>query len=274
MEQTSKFVDVADLPEGGFIVATPEGMDDNHEGWGSFNCSSTAGPLGPVCDTNRTKWGEVSCYSSCSTCDPWNSCDWTSCYDDLVFTREIFNYLSETFCLDLDSVHQSGISNGAQFSYFMVSPLSDIFASIAPVAGSPMIGFGDLPAVPISLIDFHGYNDDTIPYDLDHSEGAGPHDSIIAFDGYYYDIKENNLRKWTSGMNCMTGPDVYPTSMDGIDDFNCSIWTDCDGGIEIVHCYGDHGHSYPFEYGENGGQSIEGTKILWNFMKNHRKSQV
>ena len=34
-----------------------------------------------------------------------------------------------------------------------------------------MIGFGDLPAVPISLIDFHGYNDDTIPYDLDHSEG-------------------------------------------------------------------------------------------------------
>ena len=37
--------------------------------------------------------------------------------------REIFKYLSETFCLDLDSVHQSVISNGAQFSYFMVSPL-------------------------------------------------------------------------------------------------------------------------------------------------------
>ena len=51
----SLFLDVADLPEGGFIVATPEGMDDNHEGWGSFNCSSTDGPLGPVCDTNRTR---------------------------------------------------------------------------------------------------------------------------------------------------------------------------------------------------------------------------
>ena len=35
-----------------------------------------------------------------------------------------------------------------------------------------MIGFGDLPSVPISLIDFHGYNDDVIPYDLDHSEGT------------------------------------------------------------------------------------------------------
>ncbi len=34
-----------------------------------------------------------------------------------------------------------------------------------------MIGYGDLPSVPISLIDFHGYNDDVIPYDLDHSEG-------------------------------------------------------------------------------------------------------
>ena len=48
---------------------------------------------------------------------------------------------------------------------------SGVFASMAPVAGAPMLGFGDLPSIPTSLIDFHGINDDTIPYDLEHSEG-------------------------------------------------------------------------------------------------------
>ena len=36
-----------------------------------------------------------------------------------------------------------------------------------------MIGFGDLPKSPLSLIDIHGVNDDTIPYDLDHADGQG-----------------------------------------------------------------------------------------------------
>ena len=34
-------------------------------------------------------------------------------------------------------------------------------------------------------------------------------------------------------MNCQSGPEVYPTSMDGVDDFNCSIWSDCNGGVEV-----------------------------------------
>ena len=49
--------------------------------------------------------------------------------------------------------------------------LSGVFASIAPVSGAPLLGFGDLPSSPTSLIDFHGTNDDTIPYDLEHSAG-------------------------------------------------------------------------------------------------------
>ena len=48
---------------------------------------------------------------------------------------------------------------------------SEIFASIGPVAGAPLIGFGDLPKTPMSVIDFHGIEDDTIPYDLAHAEG-------------------------------------------------------------------------------------------------------
>ena len=43
--------------------------------------------------------------------------------------------------------------------------MSDIIASIAPISGSPFLGFDNLPHSPISVIDFHGTDDDTIPYD-------------------------------------------------------------------------------------------------------------
>ena len=51
-----------------------------------------------------------------------------------------------------------------------------------------MIGFGDLPKSPLSLIDIHGVNDDTIPYDLDHSNGQG--NIIIDSDGVNDDLDQ------------------------------------------------------------------------------------
>jgi len=265
-EKDSQFVKVADENEP-FFVATPDGMGDNPEGgnWGSFNCSRTDGPLGPPCDIDRERWGSISCYSSCPLCDSMTSCDWTSCHDDIAFTRALVDYMSENFCLDRSSFHQSGVSNGGMFSYFMASQLSDIFASIAPVAGAPLIGFGDLPQNTLSLIDIHGVNDDTIPYDLDHAEGQGPHKSVISWDGYYYEEKEKTINKWVSG--CSAGPEPYPTEMDGQTQFQCQVWTGCQGGTsEVVACTADHGHDYPF--GEIN-QYIQGARIMWNFMKSH-----
>ena len=55
-------LDVADTDPIGFFVATPNGMDDNKGGLGSFNCSKTDGPLGPPCDTDRSKWDLINKY--------------------------------------------------------------------------------------------------------------------------------------------------------------------------------------------------------------------
>jgi poly(3-hydroxybutyrate) depolymerase len=56
----------------------------------------------------------------------------------------------------------------------LIFVFSGIFASIAPVSGTPKLGFGTLPSIPVSLIDFHGIEDFTQPYDLEHSQGM-PH---------------------------------------------------------------------------------------------------
>ena len=53
-----------------------------------------------------------------SACDPEISCDWTACYDDIKFTRAVIKDVSKKYCIDLDSVHMTGLSNGGMFPYF------------------------------------------------------------------------------------------------------------------------------------------------------------
>ena len=65
-------------------------------------------------------------------------------------------------------------------------------------AGSPLIGFGDVPLdPPLSVIDFHGLNDGVIPYDLNHgnNNGEGPHDSVTSWDYYFYEQKPQTVSK-------------------------------------------------------------------------------
>ena len=71
-------------------------------------------------------------------------------------------------------------------------------ATINPVAASSLVGYGEPPSTDInfSIIDFHGIEDDTIPYDQAHSFGEGPHQTVISWDGYYYDEKALLLQKW------------------------------------------------------------------------------
>ena len=75
--------------------------------------------------------------------------------------------------------------------------------------------------------------------------------------------------KWTGELGC-GAREAYPTAMDGVDGWECSIWPACRGGAEVAHCSGLYGHWYPF-----GGQTpphIGGTRIMWDFMKRHRKN--
>ena len=50
--------------------------------------------------------------------------------------------------------------------YILASELGNIVASIAPISGSPLLGFNNMPDTAISVIDFHGTDDSVIPYDI------------------------------------------------------------------------------------------------------------
>ena len=144
--------------------------------------------------------------------------------------------------------------------------MSEIIATIAPVAASPFLGFDNIPKTAISVIDFHGTDDDTIPYDLNryfcvilrktkissiikfnhinsftntryifqhnlffskHSMGTGPYDTVISWDYYYYLGKPRVMLDWVFSFDCSLEEKAYPTAMDGVDDWRCSVWNNC-----------------------------------------------
>jgi len=268
--------DVADEEEDEtFIIVHLEGAgyDDHGDkvtgagGGGSWNDSRTDGIYGPPCNIEMK---EFTCYKSCEACDPHNSCDASNCYDDIEFTKAVIKDVTERYCIDLDSIHWTGYSNGGMLGYYGVSKLNDVIASFAPVSASPLLGFNNIPQSPVSVIDFHGTDDPTIPYDINsiHSIGIGPRFTVTTRDFWYYLEKPRVVFDWRNSFECDSEKETYPTPMDGVDEWNCSKWSNCRNNAEIVHCNGFYGHWYPFE-----SNPISGTRIMWNFMKNHKRNR-
>merc|ERR1712002_59296 len=215
--------DVADMDPTGFIYVALQGMGDVTEDglYGSWNVSRTDGPLGPPCDTDLV---EPTCYSSCGSCDVENSCDWTSCHDDVAFTEMLLYEVTSKYCVDLDQIHMSGNSNGGMFIYTRaLQSLSSTLASVGPVCSSPLRGFNPMPGSPINIIDMHGLNDRTIPYSPDGpgNLGPGPDGTVVSGTGWYYHVKMDHLMAIMDSMNCNLEPQSYPTHMDGVHGWTC-----------------------------------------------------
>lgn len=234
-----------------------------------MSCFRTDGPLGLPCDPDLHS--DYPYYSSCGPYNPYeNSCDWTSCYDDVAFTQMLIYEVTSKFCVDLDHMHMSGASNGGMYIWTRaLEAFSSTLASVGPVCSSPLRGFNPMPDSPINIIDMHGLNDRTIPYSPEGPDnlGAGPDGTTIASDGFYYHIKMDHLMAVMESMNCNLEPQPYPTHMDGVHGWTCSQWGGCDQGKEVVHCHGEYTHDYPFN-----NRYIEGVMIIWDFMKSHAKT--
>ena len=127
-------------------------------------------------------------YKSCGTYEDVDmTCDWTSCHDDVAFTKVVLEEVASKFCVDLNSIHMTGLSNGGMYMYTrVIESLSSTAASIGPVSGSPLRGFNPMPSSPINIIDFHGLHDTVIPYSPDQpgNLGAGPDGTTEAEDGW------------------------------------------------------------------------------------------
>merc|ERR1712216_1076474 len=199
------------------------------------------------------------CFDSCSRssegCNPQKGCNCASCMDDNQFIKDVLEHMKNNFCVDLQHIHMAGMSAGALMTYNTALRLSDEIASIAPAAGSRIIGYNTKPKHSIALLDFHGYNDDVVPANI--SDGmerwGGPHGSAVSLDYFYYTPLHEITKVYAEANDCdFSGNLPYPTKYDGEKQFSCNRpHGSCRNG-DVVTCVGKFGHTWPLhkEYPE------------------------
>lgn len=147
--------------------------------------------------------------------------------DDVGFALALVEEMKTSACIDESRVYSTGMSNGGYMSHRLACEHPDVFAAVAPVAGT--LSTSDCnPSRPISVVHFHGTADMNVPY-----EGGGPSDA---------DSVPETLQAWADRNGCAPEPTVTFSR----DDATCETWTNCDDGVEVKLCtFEGEGHCWP-----------------------------
>jgi polyhydroxybutyrate depolymerase len=186
-----------DVPasEFNFILVTPNGFEKS---WNGAGCCGSAHLLG---------------------------------IDDVGFTSDMIDSISEEYCIDQDRIHATGVSNGGHMSWRLACDLSERISAIAPVASTLAGPDPCLPSRPVSVIGFHGTDDAYNPY-----SGGGPFWEDFGVGGGL-----RSALAWASGMCTDTTEVVYAEG-----EVTCFAYTDCGEHGRVEFCTVDGGgHTWP-----------------------------
>ena len=183
--------------------------------------------------------------------------------DDVGFVRAIAADLQSLANIDAKRIYASGMSNGGILSQRLACEAADVFAAVAPVAGT--LNFSPCnPSQPISVIEFHGTGDQHIPYD-----GGFGSKSLVNVD---FASVQDSVGFWTSFNKCTSQPQT-----DSFDDIKHEVWTGCAAStsVELYSVIGG-GHAWP---GGTAGrtdadqptQTISASQLIWKFFAAHPK---
>lgn len=231
----SGFNDVADL--NGFVVVYPNGT-------------------GRLDDNGLLTWNGGTCCAYAQVED----------VDDVGFVRSIVTDLQAQTNIDMQRLYVTGMSNGAILSHRLACEAADLFAAAAPVAGT--LNFPAChPSHPISMMMFHGTDDQHVPYD--GGKGAA---SLVGVD---FVSVQDSVKFWVSANECDQEVQTNTT-----DQFKHEVWTGCAAAtaVELFSIFGG-GHSWP------GGQpgwpgadqpvtSVSASTLIWEFFASHPREET
>jgi len=184
--------------------------------------------------------------------------------DDVGFVRAIAADLQSLTAIDPRRIYATGLSNGGILSHRLGCEAADLFAAIAPVAGT--LNFSPCnPSQPVSVLMFHGTADQHLPYE----GGVGPK-SLVGVD---FDSVQESVDFWTTFNGCNPQPQT-----ESFADIQHQVWSGCREGtaVELYTIVGG-GHAWPG--GNSSGrpdadlptQTISASQLIWEFFAVHPK---
>jgi polyhydroxybutyrate depolymerase len=184
--------------------------------------------------------------------------------DDVGFIRALIADLESQYKIDPKRIYATGLSNGGLMSFRLACDASDLFAAVAPVAGTLKYPRCN-PSEPVSIIEFHGTEDGRIGY----NGGAGP-DSLV--DVPFNSVKDS-IDFWLEADQCDPTPQTEIFS-----DIKHDTYSKCSDGIAIeLYTIIGGKHAWPgsggpaWDGGDQPTQTISATDLIWEFFSSHPK---
>lgn len=190
--------------------------------------------------------------------------------NDIAFVKDLLDSLKAIYTIDEDAVYTTGMSNGGIMSYYLTCNAPNIFAAMASVAGTNLrIWFNTcLPALPVPVMEIHGTNDATVPYEGANSALYG---SFIPIDSV--------MLKWRAINQCNAQPQITNlpdvSSLDGCVAVHYK-WTQGldNSSVELYKITGG-GHTWPGAppFFAQTNQDFSASVEIWRFFRQYKRQQ-
>lgn len=185
--------------------------------------------------------------------------------DDVGFVRALLADLERAVSIDRRRVFATGMSNGAIFSYRLASELSDQIAAIAPVAGT-MGTETCSPSRPISVIHFHGTDDQFCPF-----HGGQGRRSVTRTNHYSV---EHSIRAWVAADGCPPEPNVDRIADGSNGVVRTTYGPGRDSSEVVLYTIENGGHTWPGRHPRlfflgRSTSAISANDLMWDFFQRH-----
>lgn len=184
--------------------------------------------------------------------------------DDVGFLRAVVADVSRRAAVDAKRVYATGMSNGGMMAQRLACEAADLFAAIAPVAGSDNTP-ACTPSRPIPVIEFHARDDDHVLF----NGGAGPQAFRDSSKVAPFTSVPETIARWVQRNQCKAEPERV-LDKPGADGAHCERHTGCAGGATVELCVTETGgHSWPGGganfAGRHPSAAISANDLMWDF---------
>lgn len=187
--------------------------------------------------------------------------------DDVAFVRRLIKDLQESYAIDARRIYATGMSKGAAFAYHAACEMSDVFAAIAPVAGTLTDSDCEL-SQSVAMLHIHGTDDQNVPL-------KGGKGRFTAARNEWPPVMQG-IEFWRSANKC----DARAQQVSKGKDTTCWRYPGCSRGATVGYCLVEGGgHAWPGQkplrwqklLGVNVSEAFDATSAIWEFFSQHSK---
>lgn len=198
--------------------------------------------------------------------------------DDVSFVADVINTVRQKLTVDPTRIYMAGMSNGGMLTYrFATERVNDLAAAaiVSGAIGSTVGGQSQSwqlqqPAKALSIIGFHGIDDDAVPADGSRTpakDGSRSYRSVT-----------DAIDFWRNADGCDTGPS---TKFFNNGTVKHMAWDNCSNGssVEYFLLLG-WGHQWPAPWftnrlaADHPLRGFDATKKIWEFFSRFRRTEL